>query len=236
MHDEPSGAHGPGHTGCPTCDPRGGQPLAGRRNGLSTVRVRARGEDFRVVRLQGQLFVCTRQNGSCCCGWAEKGRMPFDPGALWGEEWERRKIRNRLHLTFTGCLGPCAAGNNALLLLHGRSIWLKDLNDPGLAAAVFDYVEAMLAAGAVLPPPEALRDHVYERFVPPPSAESLPLAEGPAEADDPAGLERLDPVCLMDVDPATARHTVEYDGRVIAFCAPSCKKLFLADPEAYLVA
>lgn len=40
--------------------------------------------------------------------------MPFDPGALWGNEWERRKTRNRIHLTFTGCLGPCAAGNNAL--------------------------------------------------------------------------------------------------------------------------
>jgi len=72
------------------------------------------GEDFRIAQLQGQLLVCTRQNGSCCCGWEEKGRMPFDPGALWGNEWERRKTRNRIHLTFTGCLGPCAAGNNAL--------------------------------------------------------------------------------------------------------------------------
>jgi Cu+-exporting ATPase len=54
--------------------------------------------------------------------------------------------------------------------------------------------------------------------------------------DDADGLERLDPVCLMDVDPATARHRVEYDGRTIVFCAPSCKRQFLADPEAYLIA
>ena len=71
--------------------------------------VSARGEDFRIVQLQGQLFVCTRQNGSCCCGWEEKGRLPFDPGRLWGDEWERRRIRNRLHLTFTGWLLPCYA-------------------------------------------------------------------------------------------------------------------------------
>ena len=38
------------------------------------------------------------------------------------------------------------------------------------------------------------------------------------------GLDRLDPVCLMDVDPATERHTTEYAGRIIAFCAPSRKK------------
>lgn len=229
-----------------TCDPAGGQPPpapAARRPGLSTVKVRARGEEFRIVQLQGNLFVCTRQNGSCCCGWEEKGRMPFDPAALWGDEWERRKIRNRLHLTFTGCLGPCAAGNNALLQVLGRSIWLKDLNDPSLAPAVFDYAQAMLDAGQVLPPPAALREHVYERYLPPPGVESVPQAadagaQGNADADADAadGLERLDPVCLMDVDPATTRHKVEYAGRTIAFCAPSCKKLFLADPGAYLPA
>lgn len=38
----------------------------------------------------------------------------------------------------------------------------------------------------------------------------------------------------MDVDPAMAKHIVEYAGRTIAFCAPSCKKQFLADPSAYV--
>ena len=204
----------------------------GRRPRISTVRASARGEDFRVVQLQGNLFVCARQHGSCCCGWAEKGRMPFDV-ALWGDEWERRRIRNQLHLTMTGCLGPCPVGNNALLQLLGRSIWLKDLNDPALIPAVYDYAEAMLAAGRVLPPPPELAGHVYERYLPPPGEGYTPLV---ADDGDAGGLERLDPVCLMDVDPATARHTVEYQGRTIAFCAPSCKKQFLTDPEAYLVA
>jgi cobaltochelatase CobN len=199
---------------------------------LRTVRVHARGEDFTLVQLQGQLFVCTRQNGSCCCGWEEKGRLPFDPAALWGDEWERRKIRNKVHLSFTGCLGPCAAGNNALLQLHGRSIWLKDLNEPRLAGAVYDWIEVMLAEGRVTAPPEQLRDHVYERFVPAAMSDLVPLVEAtPGDID---ALLRLDPVCLMDVDPVTAKHKVEYAGRVIAFCAPSCKKQFLADPEAYL--
>lgn len=200
---------------------------------LSTVRVHARGEDFRIVQLAGNLFVCSKANGNCCCGWAEKGRMPFD-NSLWGDEWERRRIRNQLHLSFTGCLGPCAVGNNALLQLLGRSIWLKDLNDPALIPAVFDYAEAMLKAGQVLTPPEALRGHIYERYLPAPVAEFGPLGESDESAAD--GWERLDPVCLMDVDPETARHTVEYQGRTIAFCAPSCKKQFLENPEAYLVA
>jgi YHS domain-containing protein len=201
---------------------------------LATVKVTARDEEFRVVRLAGNLFVCTRQSGSCCCGWAEKGRLPFEQ-ALWGDEWERRGIRNRLHLTFTGCLGPCIAGNNALLQLFGRSIWLKDLNDPSLVGSVFDYAEAMLAAGQVLAPPDALREHVYERYLDAPDgSDAITLVD--RVEDDGGGLERLDPVCLMDVDPATARQRVEYCGRTIVFCAPSCRKQFLAEPERYLAA
>jgi YHS domain-containing protein len=198
------------------------QGIVERRPRLSAIAVDARGETFKIVQVAGMLFVCARQHGNCCCGWDEKGRLPFDL-ALWSEEWERRRIRNRLHLTFTGCLGPCAVGNNALLQLYGRSIWLKDLNDPALVPLIFDYAEAMFSAGRALPPPPQLSAHVYDRF----------LGDDTADGGDDV-LDGLDPVCLMDVDPATARFTVEYQGRMIAFCAPSCKREFLADPAAYV--
>ena len=151
---------------------------------------------------------------------------------LWSDEWERRKIRNRVHLTFTGCLGPCTVGNNALLVLHGRSIWLKDLNHPDLAFMVYEWIEDMLRMGRILPAPDRLKDHVYERFLLPSADGHGPLLTADTEVSD--GLDQLDPVCLMDVDPLTARHTVDYAGRTIAFCAPSCMKQFLADPSAYV--
>ena len=188
------------------------------------VRVEARGEEQKILQVAGNLFVCSRANGSCCCGWAEKERMPFD-NAHWSDEWERRRIRAQVHLTFSGCLGPCAAGNNALLQLHGRSIWFKDLNQPALAGLVFDYVEAMLEAGNVLPVPAALTGHVYERYLTP---------DEPAPSEGLDALEGLDPVCFMTVDPATTRHTIVHEGRTFAFCAPACRKMFLADPESYL--
>jgi len=40
----------------------------------------------------------------------------------------------------------------------------------------------------------------------------------------------------MTVDPATATLKVEYEGRTVLFCAPSCRKLFLKNPAAYLSA
>lgn len=198
---------------------------------IKTVKVRARDEDFRIIQLQGNLFVCAKANGNCCCGWEEKGRAPVNT-ALYEAEWERRKIRNKLHLTFTGCLGPCATGNNALLQLFGQSIWLKDLNDDRYIPAIFDYIEALLHEQRVLPPPPDLAEHVFARYVPPPAANGE-IVSATAHEDDSAGLERLDPVCLMDVDPATARWKSEYNRRTYYFCAPACKKTFDRDPAAY---
>ena len=43
-----------------------------------------------------------------------------------------------------------------------------------------------------------------------------------------------DPVCGMDVDPATARHTTQYQGQTYYFCAPGCKRAFEAEPQKYL--
>ena len=203
------------------------------------MRVQARGEEFKVVQVVGNLFVCSRANGSCCCGWTEKGRMPFG-NALWSDEWERRRLRNRVHLTFVGCLGPCVVGNNVLLQLYGRSVWFKDLNEPGLAGRVFDYIEASLAGGRLAPPPDDLRGHLYERYLTPSDAEpaltfGLAHDRGATDGDEAADpFAGLDPVCLMDVDPETARFTLEHDGRTYGFCGPGCRREFLEDPAAFL--
>jgi YHS domain-containing protein len=139
------------------------------------IKARARGEEFRIVQVQGNLFVCSRANGNC----------------------------------------------------------FKDLNGPQHPGLVFDYAEEMLAAGRVLPPPVALADHVYERYVPPPDDRYVPLAESES---DPDAIARLDPVCLMDVDPGTAKWAADYGGRTYYFCAPACRRTFLANPASFVPA
>jgi YHS domain-containing protein len=44
----------------------------------------------------------------------------------------------------------------------------------------------------------------------------------------------IDPVCGMDVDPATAEWTYEYEGKSYYFCAKGCMEDFAEDPAAYL--
>ncbi|MCB0103646.1 MAG: YHS domain-containing protein [Anaerolineales bacterium] len=43
-----------------------------------------------------------------------------------------------------------------------------------------------------------------------------------------------DPVCHMDIDPATAAGTSEYKGQTYYFCSLGCKKAFDKEPEKYL--
>lgn len=43
-----------------------------------------------------------------------------------------------------------------------------------------------------------------------------------------------DPVCGMDIDPATAAGTSDYKGQTYYFCSIGCKKSFDKDPEKYV--
>ena len=43
-----------------------------------------------------------------------------------------------------------------------------------------------------------------------------------------------DPVCGMLIDPVTAGHRAEHDGKTYYFCRDGCKAKFLADPQSFL--
>jgi xanthine dehydrogenase accessory factor len=64
----------------------------------------------------------------------------------------------------------------------------------------------------------------------PAQAKTLPTVS--AVAAQPTGA--VDPVCGMQVEIATARHTAEMDGHVYYFCCASCRARFLKDPQQYL--
>jgi Cu+-exporting ATPase len=43
----------------------------------------------------------------------------------------------------------------------------------------------------------------------------------------------IDPVCGMEVDPATAAGSSEHAGQTYYFCSTGCKRRFDTDPESY---
>jgi Cu+-exporting ATPase len=44
----------------------------------------------------------------------------------------------------------------------------------------------------------------------------------------------IDPVCGMTVDPASAQHRADYQGKTYYFCCNGCRTKFAADPQKYL--
>jgi nitrile hydratase accessory protein len=119
--------------------------------------VRPDGRRVNVARYRGQLFVCA---SGCCCGRTEDGFAPV-PTEAWHREWERRRLRNVVHLTIGGCLGPCALANVALLLFDGQAQWFHSVDSEALTLVIYDHVEGMLEADACLPPPPALAPHHF---------------------------------------------------------------------------
>jgi cobaltochelatase CobN len=122
--------------------------------------IRADGKTINVVQKRGHLSYCFQ---GCCCGQVKRGyaAVPVD---VYKDEWVRRKLRNRVHLTKSGCLGPCALANVAQLLFDGHSVWFHSVNDAWQVRAIYNYVEAMLEADCFLPPPSELLEYTFNYY------------------------------------------------------------------------
>ena len=113
------------------------------------------------IRVQdGQLFVC---NG-CCCGRPEKG-FPALPLEEFKQQWKKRGIRRRFHLTISGCLGPCPLANVVLLQFRGRSMWFHSINDAADVDLIYNYVERMLQEETDPDVPAELAGRHFQRYL-----------------------------------------------------------------------
>ena len=115
------------------------------------------------IRVQdGQLFVC---NG-CCCGRTDKG-FPALPLAEFKQQWKKRGMRRRFHLTISGCLGPCPLANVILIQIHGRSIWFHSINHAADVDLIYNFVERMLVDDTDDEIPVELAARQFQRYLEP---------------------------------------------------------------------
>lgn len=113
------------------------------------------------IRIQdGHLFVCH----GCCCGRVDKG-FPALPLDQFRKQWKDRGIRRRIHLTISGCLGPCPLANVVLIQFRGRSVWLHSINNEGDVSLIYNYMEQMLRAESFIPPPAGLMGRHFQRYL-----------------------------------------------------------------------
>ena len=70
------------------------------------------------------------------------------PRELYHQEWERRRLRNRVHLIVGGCLGPCALANVVMVPLDGHQVWFHSMSTEAQVIALYDWIEALVGARA----------------------------------------------------------------------------------------
>ena len=122
---------------------------------------------------------------------------------------------------------------------------------PGASHALLDLFEPPLAEGQARDPvcrmavdkekPGAVAEHGGETFHfccagcrDAFLADPARFLKGGDAKETQAAPEATDPVCGMSVDPATAKHKAEHDGRAFFFCSARCREKFVADPIAYI--
>ena len=153
-----------------------------------------------VARPRGQLFVCS---DGCCCGRVEGGFAAV-PGALYHKEWERRRLRNIVHLTIGGCLGPCALANVVLLLFDGQAVWFHSINADGLVRVIFDYVEHMLDGDRYVPPPPLLASLQFTASAWQPRPDGQPVEDRRLRRPAPGRGSGRGETCLATADSITS--------------------------------
>jgi len=113
---------------------------------------RADGRTINVVQRRAHLSYCY---GACCCGRTDRGYAAV-PVEVYKDEWLKRKLRNVVHLTKGGCLGPCTLANVASIEFDGCSIFFQSVSQPWQIRLIFDYIESMIRADRYMPPPPEL--------------------------------------------------------------------------------
>jgi cobaltochelatase CobN len=122
--------------------------------------LRPDGKAINLVQRRGHLSYCYN---ACCCGRVDRG-YPAVPVDLYKSEWLRRKLRNVVHMTKGGCLGPCTLANVVTLLFDGRSTWFHSINSDWQVLAIFDYLDSLVVADTYLAPPAELAEYVFQFY------------------------------------------------------------------------
>jgi len=107
----------------------------------------------------GQVSVC---NG-CCCGRTEKGH-PEVPVEWLKQEWKYRGLLKRVHLTISGCLGPCDVPNVVLIAGAEGTQWLGPLDKRRHYEMLADWAEQSKVADRLLPLPREFHDYRLAAF------------------------------------------------------------------------
>lgn len=110
-------------------------------------------------RVRAQLSVCV----GCCCGRVDRGHPAVPVDALKAA-WKEHDLGKHVHLSVSGCLGPCDLTNVALLMHGDRQRWLGHLETAEHYEQLVAWARDVAERGDDAPWPAALDAHVFDRW------------------------------------------------------------------------
>jgi hypothetical protein len=111
------------------------------------------------LRVLGQLALCK----GCCCGNTERG-LPGVPVDRIKAIWKSEKLNRTIHLTISGCLGPCDVPNVALIITQEGQEWFAELETDAHYEALVRWARACQEVGQIVARPAEMERHRLERF------------------------------------------------------------------------
>jgi xanthine dehydrogenase accessory factor len=119
----------------------------------------------------------------------------------------------------------------ALVASRRRAASVLDyLRDCGLSADRVDRLKAPAGLDIGATTPAEIAMSILAEIV---SERRKRRDSAPVPGDGSIARTSIDPVCGMEVEISTARWTTDFECQTVRFCAPGCKRTFLADPAGY---
>jgi cobaltochelatase CobN len=109
----------------------------------------------------GQVSVCR----GCCCGDVADGK-PDVPVDWLKQEWKRCGLLKNVHLSISGCLGPCDLANVVNVSSAEREIWLGNITDFSQYRDLFGWALESKQSGRLLPLPRCFDDLRFDPYRP----------------------------------------------------------------------
>lgn len=108
----------------------------------------------------GQVLVCV----GCCCGRTDKGK-PAVPVDWLKAEWKRLGLLKHVQLSICGCLGPCEIANIVAIVTPEETHWFGGVDGFHYYEALLHWATASALSRRLLPLPDLLEPHRFERYV-----------------------------------------------------------------------
>ena len=97
----------------------------------------------------------------CCCGQVERGR-PEVPAEWLKQEWRQRGLLKRVHLTISGCLGPCDVPNVVAIVTQEKTVWLGNISTKAEYQSLLDWATRSKNQGRAVEIPREVATNVLE--------------------------------------------------------------------------